>query len=88
MRGWDLLAGRRFEFTARIDGAPAWVPWPTSNGFWWGRARPGADLTVVEARVYPEGSCIYFTGVECPLYVNEPREAWEFTPAVPPRMGR
>ena len=64
---------------------PVWVPWPTETGFWWARERPGAAACVVEARVEAESSCIYFSGVECPLYANEPREAWEFCRAEPPR---
>ncbi|MDO9020550.1 MAG: hypothetical protein Q8S73_36845 [Deltaproteobacteria bacterium] len=70
---------------AAWNGAPEWIPWPTSPGFWWARARPGAALCVVEARVEAESSWIYFTGVECPLYANEPREAWEFCRAEPSR---
>ena len=65
--------------------ASPWVPWPTATGFWWARARPGAALCVVEARVEPGSSWIYFTGVECSLYANERREPWEFCPVEPPR---
>lgn len=85
---WDGSESARVDLLypeLRLSPArPAWVPWPTSTGFWWGRARPGAPVCVVEARVDSESSWIYFTGVECPLYENEPREPWEFTPVAPP----
>lgn len=81
------VPGKTLEWSVPAS-PPAWVPWPTTDGYWWARDPVVGSLCIVEARVYPEGSHIYFTGVECPLYANEPREAWEFTPAIPPRMER
>lgn len=63
---------------------PAWVPWPTEEGFWWCRSPSGA-LCIVEARVEAESSWVYFTGVEWPLYAHEPHAGWEFSRAEPPR---
>ncbi len=87
---WSVLAECarwqwRLVSLVRAPAPSRWVPWPTSTGYWWARERPGAPLCVVEARVEAESSWIYFTGIECPLYASEPREAWEFCPAEPPR---
>lgn len=75
----------RLVSLARANKGATWIPWPTDAGFWWARERPGAPVCVVEARVEAESSWIYFSGLECPLYANEPREAWEFCRAELPR---
>jgi hypothetical protein len=38
-RRYAEQAAEIVDALAKPEGAPAWVPWPTSEGFWWQRLR-------------------------------------------------
>lgn len=71
--------------------APAWVPWPTSPGFWWHRTSPN-DPAPEPVRAGDAGDgtvhAIYAIGAEEPCFRDGPsseRTGWAFCPVEPPR---
>ncbi len=74
------------------DGEPAWVPWPTSEGFWWMRLRRAPKFTVLIQARHRDGEsslAVEHMGCDHPDIRSAITDAMmEFTPArveEPPR---
>lgn len=66
------------------DGEPAWVPWPTSEGFWWMVSPHTSKPVPVEARASGDDFAIDTTGSEDTTYRHEAGDGWLFALMGPP----